>query len=93
VAVDGAGDVFVANPSNTAVEEVLPSGSILTLGSGFNNPTGVAVDAAGDVFVADAGNNRVVELSPPTVGGTPSPVSGSSDTAVSGTLTGLSRQV
>ena len=34
----------------------------VTLGSGFNEPTGVAVDAHGDVFVADSLNNAVKEI-------------------------------
>ena len=34
----------------------------VTLGSGFNRPSGVAVDAAGDVFVADCYNNEVKEM-------------------------------
>ena len=89
VAVDAAGDVFVADTYNNAVKEVLPNGTIQTIGSGFNHPWGVAVDAAGDVFVADSGNNRIVELSPPTVFATPSPLTGSTATAVSATLTGL----
>ena len=59
------------------------------LGSGFSSPSEVAVDAAGDVFVADNGNNRVVELSPPSVAATPSPLGGSTATAVSAALTGL----
>jgi hypothetical protein len=62
--VDAAGDVFVADTSNNAVKEVLPNGTILTIGSGFNFPTGVAVDAAGDVFVADYGNSTVEEVLP-----------------------------
>ena len=55
--MDAAGDVFVADYGNNAVKEVLPDGTIKTIGSGFNGPYGVAVDAAGDVFVADTGNN------------------------------------
>jgi hypothetical protein len=68
VAVDGAGDVFVADdgddPLNSRVEE-LPAGgwAPMTLPfSGLNVPSGVAVDRSGDVFVADVGSNQVVEL-------------------------------
>ena len=53
VAVDAAGDVFVADYGHSAVKEVLPDGTINTIGSGFSHPEGVAVDATGDVFVAD----------------------------------------
>jgi hypothetical protein len=90
VAVDAAGDVFVADAAYSAVKEILPNGTIRALGSGFWAPYGVAVDAAGDVFVADAGNTGVVELSPPTVAATPPTLTGSLDTAVSASLTGLS---
>jgi DNA-binding beta-propeller fold protein YncE len=69
VAVDAAGDVFVADLGIGQVKEIVAvNGSIpanptiLTLGSGFNSPSGVAVDAAGDVFVADEANNAVKEI-------------------------------
>ncbi len=63
VAVDGAGDVFIADTSNSRVVEVPAGGGAqTTVGSGLNTPTGVAVDGAGDVFIADVGNNRVVEV-------------------------------
>ena len=64
VAVDAAGDVFVANTGNNAVKEVLPNGTITPIGSGFSTPEGVAVDAAGDVFVANYGNSAVKEVLP-----------------------------
>ncbi len=89
VAVDAASDVFVADTGNDAVKEVLPNGDIKTIRTGLVSPNGVAVDSAGDVFVADSYNNRVVELSPPTVAATPSPLSGSTATAVTASLTGL----
>ena len=56
VAVDSAGDLFVADYANQLVKEVLPDGTIKTIGSGVQNPNGVAVDAAGDLFVADSLN-------------------------------------
>jgi hypothetical protein len=70
VAVDAAGDVFVADQGNHAVKEILAvNGSIpannptiFTLASGFNAPYGVAVDASGDVFVADFLNSAVYEI-------------------------------
>jgi len=68
VAVDRAGDVFIADFFNNRVVEVPAGGGAqTTVGSGLNYPAGVAVDGAGDVFIADAGNNRVVEV--PSGGG------------------------
>ncbi len=65
VAVDGAGDVFIADTFNSRVVEVTPSGVQTTVPvSGLSDPRGVAVDGAGDVFIADRVNNRVVEVTP-----------------------------
>ena len=63
VAVDGGGNVFVADWNNNAVEEIRVSdGATITLGSGFKNPAGVAVDSTGDVFVADMSNSCIKEM-------------------------------
>jgi streptogramin lyase len=65
VAVDGGGDVFVADTFNNAVKEIVAAGGyamVNTLGSGFSNPFGIAVDGKGNVFVADYGNNAVKEI-------------------------------
>lgn len=76
VAVDQAGNVFVADGTDRTNGRVLelPQGASTPVTmpfSGLNGPSGVAVDQAGDVFVADQGNNRVLELahgaSKPTV--------------------------
>ncbi len=57
VAVDGAGNVYVADTGHRTVKEIPYSGgsygSPVTLGSGFGQPYGVAVDGAGNVYVAD----------------------------------------
>jgi sugar lactone lactonase YvrE len=63
VAVDGAGDVFIADFNNNAVKEWhAATGTISTLVStGLNDPVGVAVDGAGDVFIADFNTDAVEE--------------------------------
>ncbi|MGA3370534.1 MAG: Ig-like domain repeat protein [Terracidiphilus sp.] len=63
IAVDFAGDVFVADSGNNAVWEI-PAGSNTpaSIGAGLSKPQGVAVDSIGDVFIADTGNNRIVEV-------------------------------
>jgi DNA-binding beta-propeller fold protein YncE len=69
MAVDSAGDVFVADQGNSAVKEIVAvngsissSSTVITIGSGFYYPAAVAVDSAGDVFVADALHNAVKEI-------------------------------
>ena len=56
VAVDGGGNVFVADYGNSAVKEIVAAGgytTVNTLGGGFSSPRGVAVDGSGNVFVGD----------------------------------------
>ncbi len=60
IAVDAAGNLYVADPGLKKVE-MYPSGSAsgtapTSVGTGLVAPTGVAVDGAGDVFIADSGN-------------------------------------
>lgn len=80
LAVDAAGNLFVADGADSVVREVSPEGIITTVaGNGtygysgdgglataaqLNNPNGLALDAAGDLFIADAGNNVVREVTP-----------------------------
>ncbi len=62
VAVDGLGDVFVADSSNGVFE--IPangSGQTLLYNPTSSQPTGVAVDGAGDLFISDSGLHQVVE--------------------------------
>ncbi len=73
VALDAAGDVFIADTGNGRVVEVPAGGGAqTTVASSLNHPNGVAVDAAGDVLIADSGNNQVLKLpadgAPTTVG-------------------------
>ena len=64
VAVDSAGDVYVADSHNDRVLK-LAAGATTPAELPFtdlNEPKGVAVDSAGDVYVADRGNNKVLKL-------------------------------
>ena len=67
IAVDGAGNVYVADGSyNSRVQKFDADGTFLakwgSSGSGdgeFSSPSGIAVDGAGNVYVTDRMNNRV----------------------------------
>nr|WP_294946646.1 hypothetical protein [uncultured Mucilaginibacter sp.] len=78
LAVDAAGNIYVADRGNNAVRKITPTGLVSTLagngnpgyadGTGatatFNTPIGIAVDANGNVYVADYGNNLVRKITP-----------------------------
>jgi sugar lactone lactonase YvrE len=73
LALDRAGNLYVADTGNHAIRRISPQGVVTTLaGTGvagfrdgpaahaqFNGPIGVAVDAMGRVYVADTYNDRI----------------------------------
>ena len=61
VALDSAGNVYIADTSDNSVEEWDPSTATLTtlVSSGLSSPRGVAVDAYGNVYIADTGDNAI----------------------------------
>ena len=72
LAVDGAGNLYIADSSNHRVRKVTGGAITTVLGTGdpgaspnqLNTPTGVAVDPSGDLYVADSGNQRIQQLTP-----------------------------
>jgi uncharacterized protein (TIGR03437 family) len=62
VALDAAGNLFVADTGTQRVRQVLHSGTIVTMADGLVSPSGVALDAQGHPYVSDAGANRILEI-------------------------------
>jgi hypothetical protein len=83
VAVDGNGNVYVADTNNAALRMVTPTGTVTTLAGNstgfadgaanvvrFNCPSGIAVDRVGVLYVADSYNNTIRKgtvIAPPAI--------------------------
>ena len=97
VAVDGSGNVLVADTGNQRIRVFPLGGNISTLaggGSGYDGslgtsailgaPNGVALDSEGDLYIADTYNNRVREVTPSSPPGTYGTISTIVGTGIAG---------
>jgi streptogramin lyase len=76
VAVDGSGNVYIADTGNNRIlKETWSAGSYIQSTiptSSLNSPGGVAVDGAGNIYIADTDNQRVLKETPTSGGYTES---------------------
>lgn len=103
VAVDGSGNVYVADAGNNLIRKITSAGVVTTLagsvaggfanGTGtaalFNMPMGIAVDSSGNVYVADTGNYLIRKI---TSAGVVTTVAGSNGTSGTNDGTGTGAQ-
>jgi sugar lactone lactonase YvrE len=81
VAVDGAGNVYVADTMNHTLRQITSLGAVSTLAGSagiagsldgscaaarFDGPQGLAVDAGGNLYVADTNNHTIRKIAPST---------------------------
>ncbi len=68
VALDGSGNIYVADTNNNRIQKYDPSGEFLAVAGGFtsdvsmNQPWSMTVASDGTVFVADTWNHKIVKL-------------------------------
>jgi trimeric autotransporter adhesin len=67
IAIDGVGNIYIADAGDNRVRMIAPSGIISTLAgttsaSTLKSPYGLAADGLGNVYVADLGNNRIQKI-------------------------------
>ena len=62
LAVDGAGDIFVANANGDIAKFSSSGGFLGDYGTGQDAPAGMVLDGMGDLYVTDAGDGTVVEF-------------------------------
>jgi len=73
IAVDGSGNVYVADTSGAAIRKVTPAGAVTTVAAGLDHPGGLAVDGSGNLYVGNLGDSTIRKV---TSGGSVSILAG-----------------
>jgi mucin-19 len=78
LALDAAGNVFVADYNNNSIRKITPQGVVSTFAgtstpgftdgsiaiASFNRPYGIQIDKSGNIYVCDAGNLAIRKITP-----------------------------
>ncbi|MEK6409067.1 MAG: NHL repeat-containing protein [Acidobacteriota bacterium] len=76
IAIDGRGDIFVADTGNHAVRKITELGEVTTVAGRteaddahgnevrLNNPVGISVTHDGFLFISDEGSSRIIRIAP-----------------------------
>jgi serine/threonine-protein kinase len=78
VAVDGSGNVYVADMNNNLIRKITSAGVVSTfagsvsagfadgtgIAASFKNPFGIAIDGVGNLYVGDFGNSLIRKITP-----------------------------
>ncbi|HWC96215.1 MAG TPA: IPT/TIG domain-containing protein [Candidatus Sulfopaludibacter sp.] len=80
IAVDGPGNVYIADAGNGSIRKVDTSGTISTYAAPFGDPAGLAIDSAGNLYVS----GRDCFVHKVTPGGTVSTIAGTGGAGFAG---------
>lgn len=79
LAIDGSGNIFVADLGNNLIRKITPAGIVTTFAGSrgasyldnavptsatFNKPNGIAIDANNNIYVAEALNHAIRKITP-----------------------------
>jgi streptogramin lyase len=79
LAIDGSGNIFVADMGNNLIRKITPAGVVTTFAGSrgasyldnatatsatFNKPNGIAIDANNNIYIAEALNHAIRKITP-----------------------------